>query len=90
MILIDSVYINDGGGLVLLKYLVDVLGKTELSIFYLFDERTKDIFKDVNSSKLFVENKISKRKKFYDLNKNKFSSVLCFGNVPPLSSLKFQ
>ena len=83
MILIDSVYINDGGGLVLLKYLVDVLGKTELSIFYLFDERTKDIFKDVNSSKLFVENKISKRKKFYDLNKNKFSSVLCFGNVPP-------
>ncbi len=88
MILLDSVYINDGGGLVLLKHLVDVLIKQNKDVYYLFDERTYDVFKNLDIKKSFIPNKISLRKKFYKENSKKFSSVLCFGNVPPPISLK--
>lgn len=84
MILIDSVYINDGGGLVLLKQLVSVLNKTNLKIFYLFDERTKEIFGDFNSlNAQFISNGFFDRMNFYKSNKDKFLSILCFGNIPP-------
>ena len=83
MILVDSVYINDGGGLVLLKYLVKTLTSLNIEAFYLFDERTIKIFKDLDAEKLFIPNKLALRKNFYINNAYKFKSVLCFGNVPP-------
>lgn len=83
MILLDSVYINDGGGLVLLKHLVDVLIKQNKDVYYLFDERTYNVFKDLDIRKSFISNNISARKKFYKEHSKKISSVLCFGNVPP-------
>lgn len=83
MILIDSVYINNGGGFILLKYLVEKLEDSKRDVFYLFDDRTTDIFEGINSEKLFIPNSVYDRLKFYITNKNKFSSVLCFGNLPP-------
>lgn len=85
MVLIDSVYINNGGGLVLLHYLVKTLKNTDLKVFYLFDNRTKAYFEDDVSliNKDFISNSINERKKFYVKNKGKFDFVLCFGNVPP-------
>ena len=83
MILIDSVYINNGGGLVLLKYLVKVLTNLNIKVFYLFDERTEKYFKDLDAEKFFIPNKIALRKAFYLNNAYKFNSILCFGNVPP-------
>ena len=84
MILIDSVYINDGGGLVLLKQLVNILNKTDLKIFYLFDDRTKEVFSDFNSlNTQFISNSFLDRMNFYKSNKDKFFSILCFGNIPP-------
>lgn len=83
MILIDSIYINNGGGLVLLKYIVNTLERFNVDVFYLFDNRTTDIFKDINSEKLFISNSVYNRLKFYSINKNNFSSVLCFSNLPP-------
>lgn len=84
MILIDAIYINNGGGLVLLKYLVKALEDSSVDAFYLFDNRTLDIFKDIGSKrKLFLSNSILKRTKFYAKNKNRYTSVLCFGNIPP-------
>lgn len=84
MILIDSVYINDGGGLVLLKYLISVFEKSNIKVFYLLDARTKNIFDhDIGCGRVFVTNSISDRKTFYKKNKENFESILCFGNVPP-------
>lgn len=84
MILLDAVYINNGGGLVLLKYLIDFFEKKSLDVFYLLDNRTKNIFKNIefNRSK-FIKNSIFERHKFYKENKREFSHVLCFGNIPP-------
>ncbi|MDN5650257.1 MAG: glycosyltransferase [Acinetobacter sp.] len=84
MILIDSVYVNDGGGLVLLKYLINIIEKNNIKVFYLFDNRTKVIFNhDIGLGKTFITNKFYDRKEFYLKNKDKFTLVLCFGNVPP-------
>ena len=83
MILLDSVYINDGGGLILLKFLVDVLIKQNKDVYYLFDERTYNVFNDLEVRKSFIPNSISARKRFYKENLKNINSVLCFGNVPP-------
>lgn len=84
MILIDAVFINNGGGLVLLKNLVDELEKSELDIFYLFDDRTTITFNCIDIEKrTFISNSVFKRNSFYLRNKEEFSSVLCFGNLPP-------
>ena len=89
MILIDAIYINNGGGLVLLKYLVKVLEDSDVDVFYLFDDRAINIFKDIEDNrKLFISNSIIERTKFYIRNKKNYSSVLCFGNIPPPLKLK--
>lgn len=88
MILIDGVYINDGGGMVLLKYLVEILEKTNLHVFYLFDDRTSEVFCNVGVKREFISNSLRKRKQFYENHGDKFETVLCFGNVPPPIKLK--
>lgn len=85
MILLDCVYINNGGGLILLKFLVKSLESKKLDVFYLFDERTKYIFENDSTikNKKFIKNSYFERKKFYNQYKFTFSHALCFGNVPP-------
>ncbi|WP_441372930.1 glycosyltransferase [Acinetobacter lwoffii] len=88
MILIDSVYINNGGGLVLLKYLVNSL-KNRQDIFYLFDDRVSNIFELSSlANKKFISNSILERHIFYKKNKEKFNKIFCFGNLPPTIRLK--
>ena len=84
MILIDSVYINDSGGLILLEYLIERLESSNLDVFYLFDSRTIDVFRHIESSKkLFLSNSVLERLSFYFKYRNKYSYILCFGNIPP-------
>ncbi|NNH16644.1 glycosyltransferase [Acinetobacter sp. ANC 4282] len=84
MILLDSVYINTGGGLVLLKYLVDCFESAFDNVFYLFDKRTENIFKKIPlEKKMFISNSILERYFFYKKNKHQFNKVICFGNLPP-------
>lgn len=84
MILLDAVYINNGGGLVLLKYLVDYLESEFQDVFYLFDKRTEVYFKYIPvSRKEYISNSLIERHFFYQMNKIKFDQVLCFGNLPP-------
>ncbi len=84
MILVDSVYINDGGGLILLKYLVEILEESDLDVYYLFDIRALSFFEDIHATKrMFISNSFYKRISFYRKNKIKYTSVLCFGNIPP-------
>ena len=89
MILLDSLHINNGGGLVLLKYLVSEIEKKQLDIFYLFDERCKYDFNFISSErKTFMKASLSNRKNFYTSNKHKFSKAFCFGNLGPSIKLE--
>ncbi|WP_426091845.1 glycosyltransferase [Flavobacterium sp. DSR3-2] len=89
MILLDALYINNSGGKVLLDYLVAELEQSGLDVFYLFDDRCKNDFKDIpKNKKLFLKTGILSRYKFYKKNGVNFSKVLCFGNLPPSLKIK--
>lgn len=84
MILLDSLYINNSGGKVLLDYLVKKIDENDLDAFYLFDNRCKNDFDYVSvSSKKFLKPSLTQRYNFYKKNKNKFDVILCFGNLAP-------
>lgn len=84
MILIDALYINNSGGKVLLDYLIEELEKTDKEVFYLLDERIQKEKLQLGKNKvIYLKASLIKRRNFYKENKNKFSSILCFGNLPP-------
>ncbi|HIB8180945.1 TPA: glycosyltransferase [Elizabethkingia anophelis] len=85
MILIDAIYINNGGGKILLDYLIDQLEKTNLDIFYLLDSRIegeKYFIKDTNKCK-YIKSSLISRYEFYKENCNKFKKIFILGNIPP-------
>lgn len=89
MILIDSLYINNSGGKVLLDYLIEQIEKNDLDVFYLFDARVNQSFLNIpNDRKVYIEASLVNRFKFYQKNQNKFSKILCFANIPPIIKLK--
>lgn len=90
MILVDALYINNGGGKVLLDYLIQEFNKLDIEIFYLFDKRIENTYHPINnkSRKKFLEPSFIKRKNFFLENKEKFSKILCFGNLPPNINIK--
>ncbi|MCS3871087.1 glycosyltransferase involved in cell wall biosynthesis [Chryseobacterium ginsenosidimutans] len=85
MILIDAIYINNSGGKVLLDYLIAELEKTDKQVFYLLDFRIQDESIKIKSTNkvIYSQASLMKRRSFYKENKNKFSTILCFGNLPP-------
>lgn len=86
MILIDAVYINMGGGKVLLDYLMSELENTDEKVFYLLDDRIQQDHVPIKKSNTvqYINPGIVQRALFYKKNRNSFSSILCFGNYPPL------
>jgi glycosyltransferase involved in cell wall biosynthesis len=89
MLLIDSLYINNSGGKVLLDYLVSELEKRNVCPFYLFDQRIKSDFKEIpEERKIFLKANLLRRHKFYKKNKHRFKKVFCFGNIPPTLKLE--
>lgn len=90
MILIDSIYINNSGGKVLLDYLIEQVCRSGLDVFFLFDERCKQSYQHIQGDKkVFLQPSFVKRHQFYLQNKSKFSCVLCFGNVPPTVHISY-
>lgn len=84
MILVDALYINNSGGLELLKYLIQSCEEINLNCKYLIDSRCADEFNFLESSKKIILNaSLLKRNYFYIKNQNSFTTILCFGNVPP-------
>ena len=87
MILIDAIYINTGGGKVLLEYFIDNLIKKKLlkEYFFLFDSRISSSVIDRldKNNYLTLISSEKNRKKFYQSELNKFYKILCFANVPP-------
>lgn len=84
MVLLDSLYINIGGGKILLDYLVAEIEKNKYDVFYLFDSRCEGDYNNIpENKKLYLKASSRNRYLFYKKNKINFSSVLCFGNIPP-------
>lgn len=88
MLLIDSLYINNGGGKILLDYLVENTENENINCFYIFDKRCENDYLNINSDrKVYMDGNILKRHQFYIKNRDKFSIVLCFGNLAPTIKL---
>lgn len=88
MILIDSIYINDSGGKILLDYLIVMLEKKEIKVHYLLDSRVIHNHPEIINNKVtYLESGVLKRYAFYKENRDAFSKVLCFGNLPPFLKL---
>jgi len=85
MILIDATYVNVGGGMGLLRRLINELrGRAEFALMR--DIRVKDL--DTVGCKVFdAAPDHFARRRFYQAHGREFSRVLCFGNVPPLLRL---
>jgi len=89
MILIDALYINNGGGKVLLDYLVETLKKKEIDAYYLFDLRIKGEYPEISvDKKNFLKASLFNRYNFYREFDKKFTKVFCFGNLPPFQKQK--
>lgn len=88
MLLIDSLYINNGGGKILLDYLVENTENENIDCFYIFDKRCENDYLNINSDrKVYIDGNILKRHQFYKKNRGKFSKILCFGNLAPTIKL---
>lgn len=81
MFLIDSLYINNSGGLRLLEYLVEELQKREANFYLLADVRCHGRFDSCRHVR-YMKASLWERKQFYKAKAGRFSSVLCFGNIP--------
>ncbi len=81
LLLIDSLYINNSGGLRLLEYLVAELQKREVNFFLLADSRCQGKFNTVTNVH-YMKASLKERNAFYKTNCSRFTSVLCFGNIP--------
>jgi glycosyltransferase involved in cell wall biosynthesis len=89
MILIDALYINNGGGKILLDYLITQLSKSNANVFYLLDDRITENHPEISPDKVqYLRGSFLKRKEFYIKNRNRFTKVFCFGNLPPNIKLK--
>ena len=87
MLLVDSLYINMGGAMGLLRYFVSSLQERNVDFFLLADSRCGDEFNSLPYT-MVLPATLKERKNFYKQRGIEFTSVLCFGNVPPPIKLK--
>jgi hypothetical protein len=80
-VLIDSVYVNNGGGRILLDLLIQNITSKKIKADYLFDNRYTSNY---TKSKLSYFNNFLKRYLFYFFNQSKYDIIFTFGNLPPL------
>lgn len=85
MILIDSLYVNSGGGKILLDQLVKEFSLSKLNVQFLFDRRVLNNYNSVEfvNEPIYLNASFFSRLNFYKNNINVYSVVLTFGNVPP-------
>jgi glycosyltransferase involved in cell wall biosynthesis len=81
MILIDTVYVNAGGGKALLQELLGRLrGRTKCIL--LCDARMQGVDTSGYEVSVIPAGELARRA-FYRLNRDRLTRVFCFGNVPP-------
>ncbi len=89
MILIDALYINYGGGKILLDCLILQLKESKLDVYFLLDDRIVGKHPEINPDRVeYLKGDFIKRQVFYRVNKHRFTKVFCFGNLPPNIRLK--
>ena len=89
VVLIDAVYINTSGGLVLLKYFIrELLSCGYPKLFFLLDERIERLDLVPLDNVKYVKGTERERARFYKEKGEKFDRILCFSNVPPAIKLK--
>lgn len=81
MILIDSLYINNSGGLRLLEFLVRELNNRQVDFYLLADARCQGEFDECKHVR-YMPASLWERRKFYKTKRRHFTKVLCFGNIP--------
>lgn len=89
MILIDGLYINKGGGAVLLQYLIERIcaHPAKDQFFFLLDPRF-DIPTALGGNYKVIPNKMKERNRFYKDTKGNYHKVFCFANTPPPIKMK--
>lgn len=85
MLLIDALYINNGGGKVLLDLLINKLESTDREIYYLLDYRVRDNVPSIKKTNKVFFYKASLLNRWLFYKKYSFSKIFCFGNLPPVS-----
>jgi len=89
MLLIDALYINNGGGKNLLDLLINAVSKRGLVVMYLLDQRVADDYRSQNLPNVtFMEASLVRRHFYYIKKKKYITSVFAFGNIPPTVKLK--
>jgi glycosyltransferase involved in cell wall biosynthesis len=89
MILLDSLYINNSGGKVLLNILIQELNQSKLDVYYLLDKRCEGSYPFLPKEKVtYLEAGLIRRHQFYKVHGHQFTKVFCFGNIPPTIKLK--
>ena len=89
MVLVDGLYINKGGGAVLLQYLIEkVLEHPKKDDFFFLLDPRFDIPTGLTTNYVVIPNKLSERIKFYRQHRKDYSKVFCFANTPPPLKLK--
>jgi glycosyltransferase involved in cell wall biosynthesis len=90
MILVDALYINKGGGAVLLQYLIEeILAHPQCAkFFFLLDPRFERPAPLKADQYEVIPNKQSERYRFYRRRKKEIDRVFCFANTPPPIRIK--
>jgi glycosyltransferase involved in cell wall biosynthesis len=89
MILIDALYINMGGGKVLLDYLIESFDQSDLNIHFLLDQRVHGNHYPIKNNKVtYLKSGVKERNRFYSIHKDSFEKALCFASLPPSIRIK--
>ena len=68
MILLDALYVNNGGGKVLLDYLIKKIVTKKLDFYFLLDNRIKEKYVLPNKNFIYLKPTFFNRHLFYALN----------------------
>ena len=83
-ILIDALHICMGGGLMILNHLIDNIVEADVDVVLLKDSRCPALKSESRLHKVEVlSSDNNTRNAYYRKHPDSFSTVLCFGNIPP-------
>lgn len=85
-LLIDALYINESGGLRLLEYLIASLQNRGITFHLVADIRCKGRF-DALPSFEYMGASMGNKASLFSRDLSSYTSVLCFGNIPPTKRL---
>src|SRR5579872_3788792 len=89
MVLVDALFINKGGGAVLLQYLIErILAHPQKDDFFFVLDRRFHKPDMLHKNYVVLNNKMRDRIRFYKEHRDKYSKVFCFANTPPPVKLK--